>query len=571
MKLRILILFSLFSSLSFSQSSKEFDKKWELAKGHFEDENFDLALMLFKNLSTENIENQYEEYANYYTALCLFKQNNLRESRQYLLQLYNKYPLWSNNNETKYLLANIEFINGEYSKALRILDSVEVKDVEKLKIHYLSKIESLHLIEKLHNEFPNDKEVGITYCFKIASKTPLFEQDKEIIYSLIDKCNIKNSKLKNHLEASTDEHFKDTFNIAAIYPFEKTELEIFSTKRKNQFVIDHYWGLKQAIDTLSKTGVHLKLHLYDSKNDTNQVIEILKKPELKQMDLIVGPVYSKNLKYVSRFADQNQIVCFNPLLRTAEELNDSGFVYLYNSTPHSIGIKSAEFILDSFAGKKIMIVAFDDPKDTLITHAFIERLKKDSVYVNKKLIIKRGTDVLTQLSKVKNGDAEIIFAPSTNTSIGTNITSWLIMRGINIPTIGNSKWLESREYNIIKANEFTSYFFDENYQFNALDSSKTFDRKYFSKYNIPPTEASYKGFELGMFIGYNLSKYGKYFNQALWSMIPQKGVFYPYFDYNESYFNNFVPILKLKDYQLVPANFNTKVNKEESTDEQSKE
>ena len=52
---------------------------------------------------------------------------------------------------------------------------------------------------------------------------------------------------------------------------------------------------------------------------------------------------------------------------------------------------------------------------------------------------------------------------------------------------------------------------------------------------------------------------------------PDELVFYPYFDYNESYFNNFVPILKLKDYQLVPANFNTIVNKEESTDEQSKE
>ena len=64
MKIRVLISFLLVYSLSFSQSSKEFDKKWELAKGYFNDGNIDLALMLFKNLTTENVENEYEKYAN---------------------------------------------------------------------------------------------------------------------------------------------------------------------------------------------------------------------------------------------------------------------------------------------------------------------------------------------------------------------------------------------------------------------------------------------------------------------------------------------------------------------------
>ena len=572
MRLRLIIVLVFITSFSFSQNSKEFSKKWELAKGHYEDENYDIALMIFKSLSSENSENQYVEYANYYTALTLFKQEKLLDSRQYLLQLQNKYPYWEKIQNAKYLQANIEFIKENYTKAVSLLDSCETKDCKNLKLHYLSKIESLALLQKLSLDYPEDAEIGTVYCFNLAKKQPLFQSDKDEIYQLIEKHNIKNSKLKSILEESSENHFKDTFNLTVLYPFFEENLQNNINKRRNQFVIDHYWGLNEAVDTLSKSGIQLKLHLYDTENDTNKVKSILAQDELKQMDLLIGPVYSQNMKLVSKFATENQIVNFNPLLSSAENLTDSGFVYLYNPTQQSIGTKSAEFILDSFPNKKIMVLSYDNPKDNKATYAFIERLKQDSVSVAKQITIDKGEDVLSVLSRVKNDEVDVIFTPSTNTSIGTNLISWQIIREITIPVIGNAKWLKAREYNISQANGFSSYFFDSQYKITSIDSTMHFEKKYFNNYNLPPSEAAFKGYDLGMFIGQNLAKYGKYFNQALWNMESQKGVFYPEFNYNSSYYNNFVPILKLKDYQLVPVNF-VKKNKpiEESEDEQPKE
>lgn len=571
MKFRILISFLLIYSFTFSQSTKEFDRKWELAKGHYSDKSYDMALMLFISLTSENSENPYVEYANYYTALTYFKLNKLRDSRQFLLQLQNKYPNWDKITDAKYLNSNIEFINENYTKALSLIESCESKDCINMKLHYLSKIQSLALLEKLKADFPNDKEIATIYCFKLANKTPLFQVDKDIIFSLISQFDIKNSKLKNILENSEESHFKDTFNIALIYPFQINQLAKFKNKRRNQFVIDHYWGMKEAIDTLSKSGIQIKLNIYDSKNDTNTVKELFSKDELKKMDLLVGPIYSSNMKYVSKFANENQIVCFNPLLSSSKAIKDSGFVYLYNPTTESIGRKAAEFVLDSFPGKKIMVLSYKENKDTLIANAFIERLAKDSIFITKKLFLSKGTDVLSQLSKIKNNDIDVIFSPSVNTSIGTNLISWQIMREINIPVIGNAKWLEAREYNINQANDYTTYFFDENYQLSNQDSTLRFKENYFKNYNLPPTEAAIKGYELGMFLGYNLTKYGKYFNQALWNMENQNGTYYPVFNYTNSYFNNFVPVLKLEDYQLVPVNFNDKKKQlEESTNERIK-
>ena len=552
----------LFSSMIVGQSAKEFDKKWELAKGHFNDQNYDMAVMVFKSLTVENDENKYTQFANYYTALCFYHQNKLRDSRQYLLQLKNKYPYWKSIQEANYLLANIEFIENNYDKAIALLDSCNTKECKNLKLHYLSKIESIYEINALRAKHPNDAELNTIYTFKLAAKKPLFQSEIDTIHHLISAFNIKSSKLKSIIENSYESHFKDTFHVAILYPFYIEELKKLKSKRFNQFVIDHYWGLALAFDTLSKMGVQVKMHLYDSKNDSNEVKKILLQPELTKMDLLIGSIYPKNMKYIADFAYENQIICFNPLSTQSEIIIDSGFVFLHNATAESIGKSTAEFILDSFPNKKVMLLSFDNPKDTIIGYHFEKRLKKDSVLLTKKIIINKNTDVLSVLSKIKNTDVDVIFSPSTNTSIGTNLISWLIMREIDIPVIANAKWLDAKEYNILKANEFTTFFFNENYQNIALDSNYKFQEKYSKNYNIPPSEAAFKGFELGMFLGANLATYGKYFNQALWNMKPQAGVFYPFFDYNHSYFNNFVPIFKLHDFQLVPVNYNSTLKDE---------
>ena len=309
------------SSFSFAQNTKEFDRKWELAKGHYSDGNYDMALMLFKSLTAEISSNPYTEYANYYTALCYFHENKLRESRQYLMQLQNKYPNWNQLEEAKYLYANIEFENQDYQKALSLLDSIENRDAHNMKMKYLLEIPSVGLLKNLLLSFPNDKAVAEVYAIRLANQTPLFENDKIEIDSLAQKFGFNSKKLRLKLKDSNSDNFKDTFQIAVIYPFNISQLEDLETKIRNQFVLDHYMGLKLACDTLSKQGVQMKLHVYDTKNDTDVVKKVLKNPELKSMDLIIGSVYRKNMPFVSKFATENKIMCINPLSNWSKHNN----------------------------------------------------------------------------------------------------------------------------------------------------------------------------------------------------------------------------------------------------------
>ena len=179
---------------------------------------------------------------------------------------------------------------------------------------------------------------------------------------------------------------------------------------------------------------------------------------------------------------------------------------MHQPAHESIGKSAAEFIIlsDSFANKKVMLLTFENKKNNPTANTFKQRLAQDSIQITKEIILKKGEDVLAALSKVKNNDVDVIFAPSTNTSIGTNLVSWMIMREINIPVIGNVTWMDSREYNIQKANEFTTYFYDSDFLFAENDSTESFNVKYLEQCKIPASDAASKGYELGHFIAQKL-------------------------------------------------------------------
>ena len=62
-----------------------------------------------------------------------------------------------------------------------------------------------------------------------------------------------------------------------------------------------------------KPRTKFKVYAYDTGKDSAKVIDVLKLPELRQMDLIIGASVSETGKLVSRYAESNQIHYVNPL------------------------------------------------------------------------------------------------------------------------------------------------------------------------------------------------------------------------------------------------------------------
>ena len=55
--------------------------------------------------------------------------------------------------------------------------------------------------------------------------------------------------------------------------------------------LNYLEGLIIATDSLRKTGMKINLFVYDTENDSSKVQDIIDAGELKNIDLIFGPVF----------------------------------------------------------------------------------------------------------------------------------------------------------------------------------------------------------------------------------------------------------------------------------------
>lgn len=77
--------------------------------------------------------------------------------------------------------------------------------------------------------------------------------------------------------------------------------------------VEMYEGILLAVDTLRSLGMDINLHVFDIKSDTLELTRIIRRGDLAEMDLIIGPVYSANLIIMAAYADSLGIPVVSPV------------------------------------------------------------------------------------------------------------------------------------------------------------------------------------------------------------------------------------------------------------------
>ncbi|MCB9252963.1 MAG: hypothetical protein H6605_10880 [Flavobacteriales bacterium] len=131
-----------------------------------------------------------------------------------------------------------------------------------------------------------------------------------------------------HLNAGPQ---KDTtYRIAIILPFHWNDYTGQNINRSN-IMLDYYNGFLVALKNYESKGLNVKLYAFDNENDTNKTKEILSRPELKTMNLIVTPIMESHLHIVNHFSSKNGIIAFSPF--TAIDSLFPNNPLFYNAAP----------------------------------------------------------------------------------------------------------------------------------------------------------------------------------------------------------------------------------------------
>jgi LysM repeat protein len=95
--------------------------------------------------------------------------------------------------------------------------------------------------------------------------------------------------------------------------------------------LELYEGVLIAADSLRSLGLDINLNVYDIKSDTVVVTKLIESGALRDMDLIIGPVYSRNLALVAAYANNYEIPVISPVpLTSTSPLINNPYLFMIN-------------------------------------------------------------------------------------------------------------------------------------------------------------------------------------------------------------------------------------------------
>ncbi len=329
------------------------------------------------------------------------------------------------------------------------------------------------------------------------------------------------------------------FNIALILPFQAQSgvdmLEMFETSRDVTFKnkirlhpdaevsLNYYLGTLQALrhDTTPK----VKLFVYDCGNNDSITALVLKKPELKRMDAIIGAVSTSNARQVADFCKQYKIPNIQPFSPSKSLTIDNP--YHLKLAPAIDAHVDAMFnsIVDSFAGGNIILYTPAIEKSLSVAQRF-DSLFKD---YNKTATNKFTVSLLNTKDMLVNGKkttaSELLRSGKPNIWVITAFDESFVNGNLRvlhsqrsdyrIVVYGMPTWLGGDILRLDYINDYNTRITDPFYADTANAMATAFAAEYLAEQEQMPDKYAYLGFDVTRFLLQNLVSNGRGFLSSL--------------------------------------------------------
>ena len=191
----------------------------------------------------------------------------------------------------KYIIFLLVFCVNKSSFAQKNNDTIYINNQFFIK-HIVKYGESIDDISKLHNVSVN--KILLTN----ETSTKLYKD--QTLFIPLEKKSSKNSELKSNKKYKIGLllPFYKNLNDTLIASFEDKEEASQIILGKSVMALEIMQGVDLALDSIEKLGIAIDMNVIDTRNDSAKVVDIIKSKVLDTMDLIIGPIYSRNMQLV---------------------------------------------------------------------------------------------------------------------------------------------------------------------------------------------------------------------------------------------------------------------------------
>ena len=292
--------------------------------------------------------------------------------------------------------------------------------------------------------------------------------------------------------------------------------------------LEFYQGALLAIDTLKKQGLNAKIHFLDTMRDTVMLLQVLKRPVMKDMDLIIGPFARDLVNQVAPFARENRIYYVSPTSVNAASLKNNPYLMQVNA-----GEINAVNPMVSFIAKQknihVTLIGNNSDIDRTVFDAYLNRLKTafaDSAFTT----LRMRSDSLQDPSRyLKKGRTNVVIIPSADEVFVNNITGKLnsSAHSYNINLYGLASWtkfvnLDLEYLHTLEFRYASSFYIDYDdqhvqsflQQFRKMYATEPTMTTGYGSISLNPYQYAFLGYDVTFYFVSLMMKYGKDFGHC---------------------------------------------------------
>lgn len=429
----------------------------------------------------------------------------------------------------------------------------------------------IHKVRKRETLYSLSKSYQVTIDQIMQNNPELIEsglqkgKEIKIIYK-IKNCN--EDSLINTFSSSVLPTEIDSVNKVKVALFLPFLIDKFDTLKANflpseSFQIDKssiqsiqlYNGVVLALDSLKNMGYIIDLSIHDTQKDSLHTVELLQNPDLLKANLIIGPIFSKQIKIIRNFAKKYSIPMICPSAIPNQALFQYPVLYKINPSRSTQILAIANYLKKQnvSSGNITLLANKKNSKSLKYAQLFADEYNdslslKDSI----KTIVLEHTSNFNKVKNISKTDTNIFVIASSDIPFISFVFTKLI-------GLSNS----SQHYN----SNFKVFGFEEVLKMNTIDEKykEVFNLHVSSKGNVNYDNDDVTSFiklfyetfemkpELNAFIGYDLTL--SIINQLFGNEKSEsKGMYnkmnFDQIDQQSGFENKAVKLLKYQDYKL---------------------
>lgn len=349
---------------------------------------------------------------------------------------------------------------------------------------------------------------------------------------------------------------KTDFTFAILLPFKSNDFYNSSEQdtilKKTKIALELYEGMIIGMEQLTGFGMNIDAYVFDTENSETTTEGIINQLYNYQVDLVVGPVYNKNLRLVAEYSKMNNIYQLSPLSPSNNITEKNPYFIQVNPTIDSHSSKMATYINNNFIDANKLTISRNTEREMNLASIY------EAINGATKVIVNADIELETYMDAVRNN---VVVIPSFNELFVNETLRRLniLSQKYNITVFGMPDWIDKMntiDYDYLE--NLNYHFTADFYVVEDNEYHTAFYNAYVERFKTEPNKNAYKGFDMMIYFGRMLSEGTEI--SAHFESPAEKGIYNDFY-LQPSYFKNnldtfdffenkFVHLLKMQDYKV---------------------